>query len=301
MAADRSAALAMEMIKRGQLIEPEDDNARFYVQQALKENPRSEAGRASEEALASALLAAARAAIDRRDFSRASGLLDAADAIAAPASVEELRQSLASARTPGDRGSEMLKSAEQSLAEDRLVEPPSNNTAYYLTMLRKVDPENPRLSQISDDLGARLVAKARAAVGARDFEAARAWLGHASSIGYASPQAEVVRRDLEAALESGNRMAEVTSANQLELVKSVAPVYPAKAEKSGVEGWVDLEFTVSETGRVQDVAVSAASPKGIFDQAASAALLQWRYKPFVLDAKPVARRARIRIRFELPH
>jgi periplasmic protein TonB len=81
----------------------------------------------------------------------------------------------------------------------------------------------------------------------------------------------------------------------------VTPVYPVKSEKGGVEGWVDLEFTVTETGGVQDVAVRAGNPKGVFDQAATAALLQWRYKPFVLDAKPVARRARIRIRFQLPH
>ena len=41
----------------------------------------------------------------------------------------------------------------------------------------------------------------------------------------------------------------------------------------------------------------AANPPGVFDQAAIGALSQWRYKPVLRDAKPVAQRARIRIRF----
>jgi TonB family protein len=62
---------------------------------------------------------------------------------------------------------------------------------------------------------------------------------------------------------------------------------------------VELDFTVTDTGAVQDVAVGAAKPTGVFEAAASAALLQWRFKPLVRDAKTVATRARIRIRFTL--
>ena len=80
-------------------------------------------------------------------------------------------------------------------------------------------------------------------------------------------------------------------------MKSVQPVYPRKAEQSKVEGWVELDFTVAETGEVKDVAVHAANPPGVFDDAAVGALSQWRYKPMMRDAKPVAQRARIRIRF----
>ena len=56
---------------------------------------------------------------------------------------------------------------------------------------------------------------------------------------------------------------------------------------------------MTETGTVQDVAVNAAKPPGVFEAAATAALLQWRFKPLVRDAKTVATRARIRIRFAL--
>jgi protein TonB len=56
---------------------------------------------------------------------------------------------------------------------------------------------------------------------------------------------------------------------------------------------------VTESGGVKDLSVHAANPRGVFDQAAISALSQWRYRPVLVDAKPVAQRARIRIRFTL--
>ncbi len=48
-----------------------------------------------------------------------------------------------------------------------------------------------------------------------------------------------------------------------------------------------------------DINVRAANPPGVFEQAAIGALSQWHYKPMLRDAKPIAQRARIRIRFAL--
>jgi TonB family protein len=194
---------------------------------------------------------------------------------------------------------DLLKSARQSLARDRLVEPENDNAQYYLLALRKLDAQYVGLPALTDDLGSRLVAKGQANVNAQQYDAARDWLDHAAAIGYVSPQADAVRHDLDAALAHRAFMANVITASQLTLVKSVQPSYPPKAEKTGVEGWVELDFTVTETGTVQDVAVDAAKPPGVFEAAASAALLQWRFKPLVRDAKTVATRARIRIRFAL--
>jgi TonB family protein len=192
-----------------------------------------------------------------------------------------------------------MRSARQSIAQDHLVEPENDNAQYYLVALRKLDPQNAGLADLSEDLGGRLLAKARASINALEYEAARGWLDHAAAIGYVSPRADDVRHDLEVALTRRAFMANVISASQLTLVKSVQPQYPFKAEKSLVEGWVELDFTVTDTGAVEDVAVDAAKPPGVFEAAARAALLQWRYKPLVRDAKAVATRVRIRIRFSL--
>jgi TonB family protein len=194
---------------------------------------------------------------------------------------------------------DLLKSARQSLARDRLVEPEDDNAQYYLLALRRLDAQYVGLPALTDDLGARLVAKSQASVNAQQYDAARDWLDHAAAIGYISAQADAVRHDLDAALARRAFMANVLTAGELIMVKSVQPQYPPKAEKTGIEGWVDLDFTVTDTGAVQDVAVIAAKPTGVFEAAATAALLQWRFKPLVRDAKAAATRARIRIRFAL--
>lgn len=196
---------------------------------------------------------------------------------------------------------DLLKSARQSLAKDRLIDPENDNAQYYLLALRKLDAQYAGLPALSDDLGARLVAKSLASLNAQQYDAARDWLDHAAAIGYVSPQADAARHDLDAALAHNAFMTDVITASQLTLVKSVQPRYPAKAEKSGIEGWVDLDFTVTDTGTVEDVAVDAAKPTGVFEAAATTALLQWRFKPLVRDAKTVATRARIRIRFAAGH
>lgn len=197
------------------------------------------------------------------------------------------------------RANDLMRSARQSIVQDHLIEPENDNAQYYLLALRKLDPQYAGLADLAEDLGGRLAAKGRASVNAQQYEAARGWLDHAAAVGYVSPQADAVRHDLEVALARQAFMADVISANQLTLVKSVQPRYPPKAEKSSIEGWVELDFTVTDSGAVEDVTVNGANPSGVFEAAATSALLQWRYKPLVRDAKAVATRARIRIRFTL--
>jgi protein TonB len=104
---------------------------------------------------------------------------------------------------------------------------------------------------------------------------------------------------LDSALAKQKFLSNAVSASELTLLKSVQPKYPEKAELDRLQGWVELDFTVAESGEVKDVAVHGASAPGRFDQAAIAALSQWRYRPVMRDGKPVPQRARIRIRFNL--
>ena len=104
---------------------------------------------------------------------------------------------------------------------------------------------------------------------------------------------------MDAAVAGQNFLANVVAANDLTLVKSVKPTYPNKAYLKQTEGWVELDFTVAESGAVRDIAVHAVSVPGVFEDAAISALSQWRYKPVLNGAQPKAQRARIRIRFAL--
>ena len=95
-------------------------------------------------------------------------------------------------------------------------------------------------------------------------------------------------------------MTTLIPANQLTVLKSVQPIYPTKAVNGKIEGWVDVEFTVTEAGKVSDVGIRASSIAGVFEDAAVKAVSQWRYKPVLRDAKPVPVRSQIRVRFTLP-
>ena len=66
----------------------------------------------------------------------------------------------------------------------------------------------------------------------------------------------------------------------------VAPVYPARALSRGLEGYVDLSFTVTTAGTVRDPVVMF-STSSLFERAATRAVLKFKYKPRVVDGVPV--------------
>ena len=85
----------------------------------------------------------------------------------------------------------------------------------------------------------------------------------------------------------------------LPIVK-VNPQYPRRALQRGIEGEVVVEFTVTENGTVEDPFVVSSDPPGIFDRAAVNAALKFKYKPRVVDGKPIrVSGVRNRIVFEL--
>lgn len=66
----------------------------------------------------------------------------------------------------------------------------------------------------------------------------------------------------------------------------VAPVYPARALSRGLEGYVDLSFTVTTAGTTRDPVV-IQSTSSLFERAAIRAVLKFKYKPRVVDGVPV--------------
>ncbi|HEY7672909.1 MAG TPA: energy transducer TonB, partial [Gammaproteobacteria bacterium] len=64
----------------------------------------------------------------------------------------------------------------------------------------------------------------------------------------------------------------------------VVPEYPESARLQGIEGRVELNFTVNSSGAVESPTVTASSPTGVFDRAALAAISRWRYAPVAQDA-----------------
>jgi protein TonB len=81
----------------------------------------------------------------------------------------------------------------------------------------------------------------------------------------------------------------------------IEPRYPMSAKQRGIEGWVELMFTITRAGTVADIRVTASQPGTIFNRSAVQAVSKWKYNPKVVDGNPVNRPGvRQRIKFQLP-
>lgn len=69
----------------------------------------------------------------------------------------------------------------------------------------------------------------------------------------------------------------------------VPPEYPRRALERGIEGWVHVRFTITTAGTVKDLVVVDSEPKGVFDEAATKAVMRWRYNPPVQNGVAVER------------
>jgi protein TonB len=83
------------------------------------------------------------------------------------------------------------------------------------------------------------------------------------------------------------------------LVQHVAADYPPEAARKGIEGSVDVSFTISPQGKVSDVTVISAVPSDIFNRAAIAAVHRWKYEPKTINGVPVEAHQQLRLQFKL--
>jgi protein TonB len=80
----------------------------------------------------------------------------------------------------------------------------------------------------------------------------------------------------------------------------VTPQYPLRASERGIEGWVEVEFTISKLGTVKNAEVMNSHPSSIFDRSALKAIRKWKYNPKIEDGEPVERSGiKVRLKFDL--
>lgn len=87
--------------------------------------------------------------------------------------------------------------------------------------------------------------------------------------------------------------------SDLTAIVRIPPTYPHRAMLRNIEGWVDLMYTVTESGTVINPVVMAAQPEGTFEQAAINAVERWKYQPVLQDGKPSNITVKTRIIFKL--
>lgn len=295
-------ALADARIRSGALLEPAQDNARFYIESARALAPQVAGLRPAERALQAALVGKVRSAIGAGDFTAAERWIDAGDENGvARADLATLRRELQGTRIErqSDAITALAQQFDERLRQNRLIEPATDSARALYLRMRDAGPQHPATLAARDALGREMLAESRVALARADITGAERWVGEAESLGITGLDVTNAKRDIATLRAREGRATEVVAASQLTRVRMVEPRYPADAQASGQSGWVDLEFTVTPTGTVSDVKVIGASTAGVFDEAASDALARWRFKPVERNGVAVPQRAKLRIRFDL--
>jgi protein TonB len=296
---------ANDRLRAGALVEPAQNNARFFIESARAIAPNQNDVRQVQRQLNERIIAQARSAITAGNAEEADKWINAAgDAGVNQSDITSLTRDVQRVRIAAraDSMAKLSQSFNQRLAQGRLVDPAGDSAKFYLTELVQAEANHPSTQLARQALGARMLEEARGAITKQDYAAARRWMSEAKEVGVNESGTAALERDIVAAQNArAVRPPDdvVSAASALMLTRSVKPNYPQAALERGTEGWVDLVFTVRTDGTISDVSVTAAEPAGIFEQAAMAAVRRWRYEPVRKDGRAVEQRARLRLRFSI--
>ncbi len=292
--------LASTRLKSGALIEPSEDNARFYLEAARLIVPDDPTLPDIARALQKELLARAGKAAGEGNAAETERWLANADGAGAPRpDMANIRRALQDTLI-SERASKMNTLAQaftSALADNQLLQPATTSAKTFLLELMKTDAANPTTTSARQNLGAAYVRQARAALGRGDLKDADAWVNEAHVIGFDSDDLKSTEGELGDAHTRADKAGDVVGANSLQRLEYVPPKFPANTRNRNMSGWVELEFTVKPDGSTGDIVVTNSSPRRTFDAAAVNAVREWRYKPVIRDGKAVDQRASVRIRF----
>ncbi len=244
---------------------------------------------------------------------------------------------LTQAQDTGKKIRGFLAEAQDDMDAGRLVTPAGNSAREAIAEARKLDPTDPAVAQAQRNLNNRLIDAARRAAEQGQGEQAQTYIAAARQMGSVGADLGTIERsisdarnkasaDAQAAAQRAaaaqqqaeaaqKAAAEAAAAQQakaaaaqapqapavvdspLKRTKTVSPVFPPEAEKRGLTGWVQVSFTVQTNGAVDNVRVTDADPKNVFDFAAMQAVEQWRFEPPLTNGKAAPRQTSVRLNF----
>ncbi len=315
-------AQANDRMTNGRLISPASGNARDALLEARRLDPTDPTVVQSMRELSNLLTEEARKSLAAGRVDEAQAYVNGARQLgSADAALAQIQRSITEANRPagtaaaaaGAAGARrpaatpaapntdaLVAEVRQRIGEGKLIDPAGASARDSLQQLIAQTPNRPEVEELSRALSTRLLNSSKQAMAAKAYDRSAQLLAGAREVGARYNEAAIVQAeaDLAAARDQTAQQNNVVSAAALERTRTVNPVYPEAARKRGVEGWVEMAFTVTPEGRVEDVEVRNSSPAEIFDDAATRAIRQWRFKPVERNGQKVAQRAMVRLRFE---
>jgi len=217
---------------------------------------------------------------------------------------EKLRPVLTLANAPelevnaalNDPVPEVFASFESALAAGLLTEPRERSAKQQVKIMRVLNPMHALTLRAEQELFEALMSRFEDSFVALDTETADDWLREANLLAVDNRRVKLALKEL-AFLESIRGTVTPLSEAGLGIIELVSPEYPDAELERGVEGWVDVEFTVTRDGSTRDVVVTGASHESTFTNEAVYAVTHWRFEPFRIRNAPIERRVRTRVTF----
>lgn len=76
-------------------------------------------------------------------------------------------------------------------------------------------------------------------------------------------------------------------------------IYPMRAKRLGIEGWVKIKLLISKEGNVEQIKFLEAQPKDVFESTVERGVKLWRFSTGTVNGKPVRSWVVTTIHFEL--
>ena len=266
------------------------DPAVALVEAAQIEEARIEEARLEAAEREAARLEAARIEAAQKEAANAARAAALAKAETEAQSQREQEQ----AQTAQVRYERDLLAAELALAQGRLTEPSEDNAYSLYQSLVASNPESSEARRGFQAVGAALVNRAFAELAARRWSEARATLTAAAEAG-ASPNlvanlsGEVDYQQRLADAEAG-RFAALYPEAELVALNRTTPRLRRFAPDDIDQ--VQIEFTISAAGTVQDIEVLGAPPQRL-ERAVRQAVTDWRFEPVLSGNRPIPVRTRV--------
>lgn len=300
---------ATQSMEEGKLIAPAGNNARDAILEARRTDPTDPAVLQALRTLSMRLVDAARLSAEQGQAEQAQSYLATARQLGFTGNeLNTIERSLNEARTAAAKRANtdsLVGSVRKRIADGQLLTPSGDSARDLLAALRTAEPGRAEVEELSKSLSTRLIDAARQATNAKHYDQAQQLLTAARQLGpkYNESALAQMERELAQAQQAGANAvgAQANSAPTpiaLKRIKTVTPAYPNDAQRKGLNGWVEVSFQVAENGTVQNAAVVASDPRGVFDQAALDAVKQWRFEPPLRDGKPTAQQTSVRLRFD---
>jgi TonB family protein len=323
----RMAKLAYDA---GMLVEPEEYSAWTLYSRVLKSDPKNAEALAGLTKIADELVRRGETALEQGRFDDARGAVERIRAVLPahagakaladkiwpnisaedhpstpklkPALPVERAAPVAPVKAPEppkptvDPLVEANKAFEAAMAASHLLTPTEQSAKHYLAVMVSTNKDHALTQRARQRLSTEFLSRASQSLEAQDTDGARVWIDEAQAIGIdpnGVKSAQASLTDQLVAMESAKRL----PASELKIENYAAPVYPERALERGIQGWVDVEFTVGTDGSTRDVTVADASNDTYFGREAVAAVQKWRFEPRVFMGRPIEQRAYTRIRF----